>query len=105
MDTKKTNYKREDYLNGKCTHSQYYDQYVTEYIKNIVRIKFTIRKLIEASQQEKELNSIPLAKWDSLMHYTKYCKTKLQENGDSYTMATSVCILKAAARQLIKEHK
>lgn len=58
---------RKDYaLDGKCTHQQYYAQFVTEEIKMMVVLNFGLDTLKEAYQEDKAFNTIPLQKWDLL---------------------------------------
>lgn len=58
---------RKDYvIDGKCTHQQYYAQFVTEEIKMIVVLNFGLDTLEEAYQEDKTFNTIPLQRWDLL---------------------------------------
>ena len=98
---------RHQYLKGECTHKEYYSQFVSEYMKQIVLSDIGKNKLIKAFNDDKNLNNISLNVWDSLAFYT--CKNnydlniKLREAGDSYSKAGGVCIMKEAARQAINK--
>lgn len=97
---------RKDYSDKKITHHEYYSQFATEYIIQTVRASFGINKLKEAYEEDKHLNSIKLESWDALAY--SCCQNNhslfvlLKEANESYTKATGVCILKAAARIAIE---
>lgn len=82
---------REQYLNKECTHSTYYGQFVTNYIKEVVASRVGV-KTICASKDE-HFNDIPLGIWDNLPIYT------------SGSLSDKVCIAKEAARQIKEENK
>lgn len=95
---------RKDYLDKKCTHSEYYSQFVTAGIKNAVRTRFGVERLVKST--DKHLNDIPLKQWDGLGYACRGFETgsKMKEAGDYLTAAGIVCILKEAARQIIEEN-
>ena len=94
---------REDYLNKKCTHDEYYSQYVTEGTIYIVENYFGRDKLIEAFAEDEHFNSIPLHRWDSLTQFVAGAFiTKMKELGESNSLSALVCIIKTAARILVK---
>lgn len=100
---------RQQYLNNTKLHNEYYAQFVTEEIKQLVLRRFGIEKLCAAYEEDTDLNSIPLVNWDGLgihlMHGSRYLDRQLiKETGQGYSNAGAVCILKEAARQLIQEH-
>jgi len=80
---------RQDYLDNKCTHREYYAQFVTLYIKAMVSNFIGINH-IKASMDE-HFNDIPLGLWDTLR-----CGGK--------TLSDNVCIAKEAAKQLKEEN-
>ena len=90
---------REAYLQGKCSHEQYYSQFVTAHIKLAIKNTFTIDQLKNALKQDKNLNNIPLHLWDSLAMRVDF--PSLKAFGDYLTLAGKVCILKEAARQML----
>ena len=58
---------RKQYMDGECTHDQYYDQFVTQELKNTV-LRSIPEKQIVMSKDE-SFNDIPLRSWDlSLIH-------------------------------------
>ena len=93
---------RQDYLDNKCTHEDYYSQFVNDHIKNILLSQFGLSELKKAYSKDQYLNTIELYKWDNLAIFVN-CAKQLKECNDYSTLAGKVCILKESARQLIKE--
>ena len=91
-------YTRQDYLNGVCSHNQYYSQFVTGDILKLVENKFGYIELKNAFYKDVHLNSIPLSTWDQL---GLHVKPKMNKYGDWLTMSSKVCILKVAAKIII----
>lgn len=96
---------RQQYLNKECTHNEYYAQFVTPSILRIVESEFGIACLKQAFEKDPHFNTIPLAKWDSLSLYLNKAQINslMKDCGDFVSQAGLVCILKNAARQLVKE--
>lgn len=80
---------RDDYMSKKCSHHEYYLQWVTEATKQLVLSRFKDR--IKTSTNE-HFNDIPLVEWDNLTP----CLYHYPDN----SLASKVCILKAAAREI-----
>ena len=82
---------RQDYLDGKCSHSEYYRQFATTAIKH--RVKYS--GIIEASQKEKQ----SVEKWDRCWgQLVPACVSKLMHQaGDYPTSAGMVCLAKLIA--------
>lgn len=96
---------RQDYLNKKCSHEEYYRQFVTQGIKNAVLQTIGIERLL--ASKDPNLNDIPLHMWDNLMSSVQReftITTKMKEAGDLLTLSGVVCITKTAAHQIINEH-
>lgn len=88
---------RQDYLQDKCTHRQYYAQFVNDNVKQMVKDRIGIDK-IKCSKDE-HFNDIPLYLWDNCgLPYG--ISDLLKQAGDYYSLAGQVCILKEAGRQL-----
>jgi hypothetical protein len=100
-EERKTMFTRQDYLNGKCNHREYYAQFVNESIKSMVKNNFGIERLRNSFTKDEYFNNIPLQSWDNLT-YSVNCRKELESLGDFPTLAGKVCILKEAARQLIE---
>lgn len=100
-------YTRQQYLNRECTHSDYYGQFVTPAIRDIVLSRYNKKQLMDSLAQDEHLNSIPLASWDMLGASLEATLTglgaKMKEAGDYLTLSGIVCVLKTAARQIINE--
>ena len=82
-------------LNGECTHREYYSQFVTPSIIDVVKKYIGVDRINKST--DPHLNDIKLAKWDSLVSYV-YADFK--SYGDSRTLSGCVCILKEAAKQI-----
>lgn len=95
----------QDYLDKKCSHREYYSQFVTEYIKSIVLSRFGIEKLLNS--KDEHLNDIPLHSWDSLaVSYKPVFAIDDTNTGIKYwSLCGGVCILKEAAQQIIEKYK
>ena len=95
---------RKDYvIDGKCTHQQYYAQFVTGEIKMIVVLNFGLDTLKEAYQEDRTFNTIPLHRWDSLGIFLNVpiMHDKFKQHQDFISQASIVCVLKEAARQVV----
>ena len=95
---------RQDYLNNNCTHQEYYNQFVNDDIKKIVLNHFGYNKIKKSYSEDKNLNNIPLQSWDNLAYFLNF-REEFKKYGDFESLASKVCILKNAARQIITENK
>lgn len=91
---------RSQYLNGECSHSEYYSQFVNNSVLGAVKSRFTTEQLQKAFEQDPHLNTIPLQQWDSL-GYSIELFINFKQPGDIKTLAGLVCVAKQAAKQLI----
>ncbi len=89
---------RQDYLDKKCNHRQYYAQFVDAAL--IAAVLNRIGKELKSSTDD-NLNDIPLARWDGMARSIRP-GASLNKAGDYPTLAGQVCILKEAARQAIE---
>jgi hypothetical protein len=105
---------RQEYLaanNAATTNEQhwelfqaYYGQFVTGGLKQAVLRAFGTNQLREAIATDRHINNIPLAKWDQLAQaYRTTINTQLHTQGDYWSNAGGVCVLKEAARQAIQQ--
>lgn len=115
---------RNDYINGKVTHRQYYGQFVNEATKKRVIESIGIDKLLNS--KDEHLNDIPLKKWDLLGGFIWKVRggeeiavmqphssedilpidyKLLKEAGEGVSSSTMVCIYKEAGKQIIEELK
>lgn len=94
-----TIYTRQDYLDGKCSHAEYYGQFVDAGV--IARVSRAIGVDRIKSSTDPHFNDIPLRKWDRvLVPVPRHIARSMKERGDYATLAGAVCVAKAAARQI-----
>lgn len=95
---------RSEYISGKAAHNDYYIQFATEELKQAVGQHIGL-DAIQAST-DPAFNDIFLVWWDNLYPAFRMLANKdaMKAAGESVTKSTSVCVLKAIARQL-KEGK
>jgi len=91
-----------------AAHRQYYAQFVTPMIKQLVLTHFDSATLVKSYKRDAFFNTslTPMKEWDllgSCVGYKKDIVQKLKECGDYLTQAGWVCILKEAARQIVEE--
>ncbi|APW79696.1 hypothetical protein HOR53_gp03 [Pectobacterium phage PP99] len=89
-------------------HHTYYSQFVTDGVKRRVLDAVCIDKLAkDFIEGDKHLNKAYSCSkvWDRVMMVTPpEVASLLKEAGELNTLSNQVCIVKAAARQLIEEH-
>jgi len=92
---------RQDRMTGKCTHREYYAQFVTEaHIQNVAKFVGHDRLL---NSQDEHLNDIPLYVWDRLaMFQVGYMRKWTAAGNKSISQSDLVCISKEAAKQYIE---
>jgi len=91
-------YTRKDYMDKKCTHSQYYAQFVNE--TTLSRVERIIGKQnILASKCEHFNDCKTLSVWD-LAGQGLVSSAKFRQYGDGLTLCGLVCVAKEAARQI-----
>ena len=113
MTAEKT-FTRKDYRDRKCSHKEYYRQFVTHSVLHVVRNRIGADKIKNST--DPHMNDIPLKLWDQLAHSirgaidTKLFKacnnvTYAEESRDKFlwSLSDAVCIAKAAARIIKKE--
>lgn len=61
-------FKREDYMSNTCSHQEYYSQFITPKIKQLVEAEIGIDRI--KSSKDEHFNDIPLARWDHLFYYS-----------------------------------
>lgn len=95
-----------DYLAGKCTHREYYAQFVTESAKSAVASMVDIKKLaVDLANGDIHLNErySCVKVWDKLLtpyHLKRDAIRDIKNNRAS--QADLVCVAKEAAKQLIE---
>ena len=108
-----TTHTRQDYLAHRCTHREYYAQFVNESTRLSVRACIGVERLLASTDEH--FNDIPLHEWDSLCGFHQSGSRitgsprlpvsgrwlELGEGGPS--LSSLVCVAKEAARQLVDE--
>lgn len=94
---------RQEYLsNSNQLHEQYYGQMVTPVLREYVVRTFTLETLKVAYGRDPHFNTLPLRQWDRMSRVVT--PAHLLTFGEGWSLATAVCVLKAAARQAVQEH-
>lgn len=102
---KKPKFSHCDYMGEKCTHREYYAQFVTQSIKNTLESHFGIDRLV--ASQDPSFNDIPLAEWDTLCRISDprlHIPNQFDDGRPGYAHVDAICLLKEAARQMV-EHR
>jgi len=91
---------RAQYLKDEATHDEYYGQFATDDVVELVRSRIG-EKHIRAST-DLHFNDIPLARWDALhTAIIMRCGAAIRESqGYGASLSDCVCIAKAAARKI-----
>lgn len=90
---------RQAYLDGKCSHREYYGQFVNASVLAIVASHVGKDAILKSSDEH--LNDIPLKRWDAVFHACPaWIAAAMREAGDFPTLAGMVCIAKEAANQI-----
>jgi hypothetical protein len=98
---------RQEYMTDSCElHCDYFSQFVTPAVISMVRSRIGIETLLDST--DPHLNDIPLMRWDILtgsLFRLPGMRAKIRDVGEIASLATGVCILKEAARQIIEQEK
>jgi len=90
---------RKQYLDGECSHSEYYAQMIEgSNAVQLVLSKWTVEELREAYEKDEHFNNMPLRDWDSL---GGSLKLDFRKFGDLRSNCGEVCVLKEAARRIV----
>ena len=98
---------RKQYLNGECTHRQYYGQFVNAGTKARVLSGIGLEALKRST--DPHFNDIPLNGWpNSDIGWDRLVpncpgSAGFAKAGDYYTLAGGVSLLKEAARQILED--
>ncbi len=101
-------YTRQQYMSGEVSHANYYAQFVTPEIK--AKVDNALGYRLRNYPHDEHLNDIQLAIWDNLAGSRKLARMQgdyrcTLNAGEDKSLATQVCILKQAARQIIAESR
>ena len=96
---------RKQYMNREFTHEEYYSQFVTDGILNLVG---KIQSKIDASEDE-NFNDIPLVIWDQMSkafgYYSDVIRAISKTTAGGVSLSDKVCVLKQAARIIKKRQE
>jgi hypothetical protein len=89
---------RADYLEGRCTHAEYYRAVnKTAGIRYSPDSPLVVQARAALKTGDQHLNSIPLQQWDSRAASAQTSiATALHKHGDFYSLAGGVCAMKQA---------
>lgn len=92
-------YRREEYMHNKCTHEEYYGQFITEGLKNCVARHIGMDAINKST--DPHFNDIRLESWDTCPIPSEVLRTivKSSELG-GYSLSDRVCVAKECARVL-----
>ncbi len=107
-------FNHKQYMAKECTHQEYFGQFVTDSVLELVVNKFARDKIVASTDDH--FNDIPLAGWDDLAKYVpEHVKRAVAESNKSayenpnpkgsYSLSDMVCVLKAAAHIIRDAHK
>lgn len=97
-------YTRKQYLDGECTHEDYYNQFCDSWTETVILSRYNIRFLREKFSDDENLNNIPLALWDNMAYglmMSLELNKKMRKHGDYPTVSGCVCILKQSVRNIV----
>tara|TARA_R100001129_G_scaffold177621_2_gene152643 strand:- start:2053 stop:2451 length:399 start_codon:yes stop_codon:yes gene_type:complete len=95
---------RKEYMSGDCTHQQFYEQMVTDEIKEGVRKSIGLGRIMHSTCEH--FNDIPLSFWDTLgWNLSGAIDPQIKAASDHPSLAGRVCVVKAAAKMLKREEE
>lgn len=97
--TQRTVIPRADYMSNKVSHQEYYRQFVTPFVMDLVKSRIGIDRI--RASKDPNLNDIPLKMWDDM--HPIVSPNRLQEAGDGLSLSSTVCIAKQAAKMLLEQ--
>lgn len=95
---------RQDYMNGHCTHREYYAQFVTPVTKSMVNNVINLSEVTNEKEFKALCKKLGLKVWDSLAGLLMINpSSKIRELGDIPSICGMVCTLKESALQLVED--
>ena len=106
-------YTRAQYLNKECTHREYWAQFVTKRMRDMVLRNIPLERL-QRSQNEYFSDVTQLADWDvmknatfAMLNQKVWREIQYPEYKDprsiGWSMSDNTCLLKEAARQIVEQ--
>lgn len=89
-------YTKSDYLDGKCTHSEYYQQFLCENIINTIKLIIGTDRIINSNCSY--FNNIPNCEWtNAIRHKEKELSNRItQAQSGGLSKSDVICIAKEA---------
>lgn len=90
-------------IQNKISHSQYYGQFVSRDIKNLVAKHIGLDRIL--SSKDQDFNDIPLEEWESLnlLFPSNASEVMMRETMHVYQPSFFIRVSKEAARQMLKK--
>lgn len=94
---------RSEYVAGNVSHDEYYGQFVTDALLQVVKSRFG--EALQGSRDE-HFNDIPLQRWDAVAEYLgdispDIVRAIAKANGSGgISLSDKVCVLKRAAKRI-----
>lgn len=99
MTTETKIFTRSEYMAGKISHKDYYDQFVTDQMVKEIGQAIGIARI--KNSKHSSFNDIPLHRWDRLSPMIISMSSDIhKQTGEIASLGASVCIAKAAARRI-----
>jgi hypothetical protein len=98
-NTQNALFTRQDYMADKCTHEQYYAQFINAAGIEMVKKSQAYKTLIKKGS--KDVSLVEVGVWD-LIGTAGEAVNLMKTLGDNWSLAGAVCINKAIARQLLE---
>lgn len=97
---------RKDYMSGKCTEDQYYSQFVTDKVVDVIRRSVTYKYIVQA-RDKKDFYDVSAQQWDFATGAILCLigKEAFKAHDDYVTHNGLICIAKAAARKILLERE
>jgi len=98
-------YTRRDYLYERCTHVEYYSQFLTDEVITYVDNAIGHERIINS--EDESLSDIEIRHWDRIVYNLKPLVSDeiLIEAQEGWSLMTGVCIAKQAARCIWRKNQ
>jgi hypothetical protein len=94
---------KKDFTAGKCNEDEYYSQFVTKEVIDVIRRSTTYKHIMQA-RDKKDFFDLDLHQWDFITGAILCLvgREAFKERGDYVSQVGLVCIAKAAARKIVQ---
>lgn len=92
---------RKDYMSGKCSHQDFYAQYITMSIRRFVENRYTVEFLRKCYAEDEHLNNLGMNWMNIFDSFTRAIAPELAtmnlaiEGSRSYSLSMGTCAIKA----------